>query len=134
MPSPSARKGTRGLPGHGREMHSSPVPSKVVSADKYARCVPAAQVYDGQRFVKGGFRMHELFFHDGTCPSDAILQRFLTIAEAEPGPEGCAPGAPREQGLPREYLPLRQPWRPSSDCRSKIKLLYTGLHANSPRG
>ncbi len=44
-----------------------------------------AQVYDGQRFAKGGFRMHELFFHDGTCPSEAILQAFLAIAEAEPG-------------------------------------------------
>ena len=45
----------------------------------------AVQVYDGDRFVKGGFRMHELFFHDGTCPSDAILQAFLRIAEQEPG-------------------------------------------------
>lgn len=46
-------------------------------------------MYDGQRFVKGGFRMHELFFHDGTCPSDAILQAFLAIAEAEPGRAGA---------------------------------------------
>ena len=42
-------------------------------------------MYDGQRFAKGGFRMHELFFHDGTCPSEAILQAFLAIAKAEPG-------------------------------------------------
>jgi hypothetical protein len=43
------------------------------------------QVYDGERFAKGGFRMHELFFHDGTCPSDTILHSFLRIAEEEPG-------------------------------------------------
>ena len=43
------------------------------------------QTYDGQRFVSGGFAMHELFFPDGSCPSDSILQRFLTIAESTPG-------------------------------------------------
>ena len=35
--------------------------------------------------MSGGFAMHELFFPDGSCPSDSILQRFLTIAESTPG-------------------------------------------------
>ncbi|CAK0735693.1 hypothetical protein CVIRNUC_000622 [Coccomyxa viridis] len=43
------------------------------------------QTYDGQRFVSGGFAMHELFFPDGSCPSDSILQRFLKIAESTEG-------------------------------------------------
>ena len=43
------------------------------------------QTYDGQRFVSGGFAMHELFFPDGSCPSDSILQRFLKVAESTEG-------------------------------------------------
>ena len=43
------------------------------------------QTYDVQRFVSGGFAMHELFFPDGSCPSDSILQRFLKIAESTEG-------------------------------------------------
>ena len=50
----------------------------------------AAQMYEGKRFAAGGFRQHELYFPDGSCPSEAILQRFLAIVEAEPG-EGGAP-------------------------------------------
>ena len=29
--------------------------------------------------------MHELFFPDGSCPSDSILQHFLKIAETTDG-------------------------------------------------
>ena len=29
--------------------------------------------------------MHELFFPDGSCPSDSILQRFLKVAESTDG-------------------------------------------------
>ena len=56
---------------------ASPHPSKLY----LLRC----QTYDGQRFVSGGFAMHELFFPDGSCPSDSILQRFLKIAESTNG-------------------------------------------------
>lgn len=42
-------------------------------------------MYEGRRFLAGGFRQHELYFPDGSCPSEAILQRFLAIVEAEPG-------------------------------------------------
>lgn len=42
-------------------------------------------MYDGERFVSGGFAMHELSFPDGTCPSESILQRFLSIAETTTG-------------------------------------------------
>ena len=43
------------------------------------------QTYEGERFVNGGFAMHELFFPDGSCPSESILQQFLKIAESTDG-------------------------------------------------
>lgn len=43
------------------------------------------KMYDRRRFQEGGFRHHELYFPDGSCPSEAILMRFLELAEAEPG-------------------------------------------------
>ena len=55
----------------------------------------AAQMYEGKRFVAGGFRQHELYFPDGSCPSEAILQRFLAIVEAEPGARGAPCRTPR---------------------------------------
>jgi hypothetical protein len=61
----------------------SPVDTKALS--RHERMPRAAQMYEGRRFVAGGFRQHELYFPDGSCPSEAILQRFLAIVEAEPG-------------------------------------------------
>jgi len=43
------------------------------------------KMYDGARFTSHGINHHDLYFPDGTCPSDMILQRFLQIAENEPG-------------------------------------------------
>lgn len=43
------------------------------------------KMYDGQRFVDHGIQHHDLYFPDGTCPTDVILERFLEIAETEPG-------------------------------------------------
>ena len=39
------------------------------------------QVYDRKRFLDGGLRHHELYFPDGSCPSNEIMLRFLEIAE-----------------------------------------------------
>lgn len=44
-----------------------------------------SQVYDRKRFLDGGFQHHELYFPDGSCPSQEILLKFLSIAEATPG-------------------------------------------------
>jgi len=41
--------------------------------------------YDEQRFVKNGINHTDLYFVDGSCPSDDILERFLQIAEQEKG-------------------------------------------------
>ena len=43
------------------------------------------QLYKSSRFTSGGFRHYELYFPDGSCPSEAIVDRFLSIAESEKG-------------------------------------------------
>lgn len=43
------------------------------------------KMYDKRRFTDGGFRLHDLYFPDGSTPSEAILRRFIELAEAEPG-------------------------------------------------
>lgn len=40
------------------------------------------KVYDAQRFITAGFDHRDLFFVDGSTPSDLILKKFLTIAES----------------------------------------------------
>jgi len=37
------------------------------------------------RFTKAGFQHEDLFFTDGSTPSDSILQQFLEICEKAPG-------------------------------------------------
>jgi len=39
------------------------------------------KVYERRRFLEGGFRHHELYFPDGSCPPTELLLRFLEIAE-----------------------------------------------------
>ena len=43
------------------------------------------KIYDAKRFVKGGFDHQDLFFTDGSTPSDDILQQFLEICEKAAG-------------------------------------------------
>lgn len=43
------------------------------------------KMYDSRRFTDGGFNHHELFFIDGSTPSDSIVQRFLDICEMSKG-------------------------------------------------
>lgn len=49
------------------------------------RSTPILQVYDRRRFTDAGIRHYELYFPDGSCPSEAIILKFLEIAESEPG-------------------------------------------------
>ncbi len=41
--------------------------------------------YDKQKFVKGGIKHQDLYFPDGSIPSDQIVQKFLEIVENEKG-------------------------------------------------
>lgn len=43
------------------------------------------KLYEGSRFSKHNIEHHDLYFPDGTCPSENILQRFLEISENAPG-------------------------------------------------
>uniref|UniRef100_A0AAY4BD60 protein-tyrosine-phosphatase n=1 Tax=Denticeps clupeoides TaxID=299321 RepID=A0AAY4BD60_9TELE len=43
------------------------------------------KIYDGRRFTDAGFDHCDLFFVDGSTPSDAITQRFLHISESTDG-------------------------------------------------
>lgn len=43
------------------------------------------QLYEGSAFTSGGFQHHDLFFPDGSCPSNEIVLRFLDICENSKG-------------------------------------------------
>ena len=43
------------------------------------------QTYDSSRFTNLGIRHYDLYFLDGSTPSEEIIQQFLTIAENEKG-------------------------------------------------
>ncbi|KAL5487217.1 hypothetical protein EMCRGX_G019793 [Ephydatia muelleri] len=43
------------------------------------------RLYEASRFTEAGFDHKELFFVDGSTPSDTIVKRFLAIAEATDG-------------------------------------------------
>lgn len=43
------------------------------------------RLYDRRRFTEGGFRHHEIFFPDGSCPTPQLVERFCSLVEAEPG-------------------------------------------------
>lgn len=43
------------------------------------------KIYDANRFVEAGFDHRDLFFIDGSTPSDPIMKQFLAIAESARG-------------------------------------------------
>ncbi|XP_073347630.1 dual specificity protein phosphatase CDC14AB-like [Pagrus major] len=43
------------------------------------------KLYEGRRFEDAGFEHHDLFFLDGTTPSDLICRRFLHVCESTDG-------------------------------------------------
>ncbi|PNF28885.1 hypothetical protein B7P43_G03853 [Cryptotermes secundus] len=43
------------------------------------------KIYDANRFTEAGFDHRDLFFIDGSTPSDPIMKQFLAIAESSPG-------------------------------------------------
>ncbi|XP_069367202.1 dual specificity protein phosphatase CDC14AB-like isoform X1 [Paralichthys olivaceus] len=43
------------------------------------------KLYDSRRFEDAGFDHHDLFFVDGTTPSDLIIRRFLHVCESNEG-------------------------------------------------
>lgn len=43
------------------------------------------KIYDAKRFTDANFEHYDLFFSDGSTPSDAITLKFLTIVEQAKG-------------------------------------------------
>ena len=43
------------------------------------------KIYDARRFTDGGFDHHDLFFIDGSSPSEAIVKAFLELSENTQG-------------------------------------------------
>ena len=43
------------------------------------------KMYDASRFVNAGFQHKDLFFVDGSTPSENILDKFLSICETTSG-------------------------------------------------
>ena len=41
--------------------------------------------YEATRFTGQGLRHHELYFHDGSCPSSDIVERFIRVVDVEYG-------------------------------------------------
>lgn len=65
--------------------HSFAPPKPRRAACRRTTARTCMQVYERKRFLDGGFQHHELYFPDGSCPSQDILLRFLALAEATPG-------------------------------------------------
>lgn len=70
------------------------------------------KLYDGQRFVRGGFAHDDLFYPDGTTPDDNILQKFLKICEGAEGAIAvhCKAGLGRTGSLIGAYVMKHWGW------------------------
>ncbi|XP_065349994.1 dual specificity protein phosphatase CDC14C-like isoform X1 [Cloeon dipterum] len=64
------------------------------------------KLYDKARFVAGGFQHVDLFFVDGSTPSDIIMEHFLSVCESAPGAIAvhCKAGLGRTGSLIGCYL------------------------------
>ncbi|XP_059490991.1 dual specificity protein phosphatase CDC14C isoform X2 [Neocloeon triangulifer] len=64
------------------------------------------KLYDKARFVAGGFQHVDLFFVDGSTPSDIIMEHFLSVCESAPGAVAvhCKAGLGRTGSLIGCYL------------------------------
>ncbi len=43
------------------------------------------KMYEASRFTRAGIKHHDLFFPDGSVPTEAITRQFIEICEMAPG-------------------------------------------------
>merc|ERR1739838_168740 len=85
------------------------------------------KLYEARRFQDAGFDHHDLFFIDGSCPSDAILQKFLTICENSDGAIAvhCKAGLGRTGSLISCYM-MKNYRLSAAECIAWIRICRPG--------
>ena len=63
------------------------------------------RMYEASRFTSHGVRHYEMYFPDGTCPSEPIMYRFLDTVEREPGALAVRAGRSGRRWGPRPQVP-----------------------------
>lgn len=85
------------------------------------------KIYEAKRFTDAGFEHYDLFFIDGSTPSDTIVRRFLNICENTEGAIAVhckgASWAPGFQG--QEPKPARLSDKPASVLGEKNGILVS---------
>nr|XP_040028013.1 dual specificity protein phosphatase CDC14AB-like isoform X2 [Gasterosteus aculeatus aculeatus] len=85
------------------------------------------KLYDSRKFEDAGFEHHDLFFHDGTTPSDLIIRRFLHICESTEGAVAahCKAGLGRTGTLIGCYL-MKHFWFTAAEAIAWVRLCRPG--------
>ena len=83
--------------------------------------------YDEERFTKNGIKHRDLYFLDGSCPNDDIIEEFLRIVEQEKGAVAvhCKAGLGRTGSLIAAYA-LKHYKFCSADFIGYIRLMRPG--------
>jgi cell division cycle 14 len=70
------------------------------------------KIYDAKRFTRNGFQHEDLFFTDGSTPTDEILQKFLILSEESPAALAvhCKAGLGRTGSLIGCYMMKHWRW------------------------
>ncbi|XP_065904578.1 dual specificity protein phosphatase CDC14C-like isoform X2 [Dysidea avara] len=85
------------------------------------------QLYDTRRFTDAGFDHRDLFFVDGSTPTDAIIRRFLTISENTRGAVAvhCKAGLGRTGTLIACYIMKHYKFT-AAECIAWIRICRPG--------